>query len=36
MKAIMLMYDSLNRRFLPPYGNREVHAPTLDGWPSER
>ena len=29
MKAIMLMYDSLNRRFLPPYGNREVYAPNF-------
>ena len=29
MKAIMLMYDSLNRRFLPPHGNREVHAPSF-------
>lgn len=27
MKAIMLMYDTLNRRFLPPYGNTEVQAP---------
>ncbi len=29
MKAIMLMYDSLNRRFLPPYGDQEVHAPNF-------
>ncbi len=29
MKAIMLMYDTLNRRFLPPYGNTEVQAPNF-------
>lgn len=29
MKAIMVMYDSLNRRFLPPYGNQEVRAPNF-------
>ena len=27
MKAIMLMFDTLNRRFLPPYGGDWVHAP---------
>ena len=27
MKAIMLMYDTLNRRYLPPYGNTSVQAP---------
>ncbi|MFI9388057.1 sulfatase [Kutzneria sp. NPDC052558] len=27
MRAIMVMFDSLNRRFLPPYGNEWVHAP---------
>lgn len=29
MKAIMLMFDSLNRHFLPPYGNTWVHAPNF-------
>ncbi len=29
MKAIMLMFDSLNRRFLPPYGCDWVHAPNF-------
>jgi arylsulfatase A-like enzyme len=29
MKAIMLMFDSLNRRYLPPYGNAWVHAPNF-------
>jgi arylsulfatase A-like enzyme len=29
MKAIMVMYDSLNRRYLPPYGNAWVHAPNF-------
>jgi arylsulfatase A-like enzyme len=29
MKAIMLMYDSLNRRLLPPYGCDWVHAPNF-------
>lgn len=29
MKAIMVMYDSLNRRMLPPYGNDRVHAPNF-------
>jgi len=27
MKAIMVMFDSLNRHMLPPYGCRWVHAP---------
>lgn len=27
MKAILLLFDSLNRRFLPPYGCRDVKAP---------
>lgn len=27
MKAIMVMYDTLNRHFLPPYGNKWVEAP---------
>lgn len=29
MKAIMVMFDSLNRRMLPPYGNNWVHAPNF-------
>jgi len=29
MKAIMLMYDSLNRRMLAPYGCSWVHAPNF-------
>jgi arylsulfatase A-like enzyme len=29
MKAIMVMFDSLNRHFLPPYGNDWVHAPNF-------
>ena len=29
MKAILLMFDSLNRRMLPPYGCDWVHAPNF-------
>jgi arylsulfatase A-like enzyme len=29
MKAIMVMFDSLNRRLLPPYGNDWIHAPNF-------
>jgi arylsulfatase A-like enzyme len=29
MKAIMVMFDSLNRRFLPPYGADWTHAPNF-------
>lgn len=29
MKAIMVMFDSLNRHMLPPYGARDVHAPNF-------
>lgn len=29
MKAIMIMFDSLNRRMLPPYGCDWVHAPNF-------
>jgi arylsulfatase A-like enzyme len=29
MKAIMIMFDSLNRRMLPPYGCDFVHAPNF-------
>lgn len=30
MKAIMVMFDSLNRRYLPPYGQTRVLAPNFD------
>ncbi|CAN7707730.1 sulfatase [Neorhizobium sp. LjRoot104] len=30
MRAIVLMFDSLNRRLLPPYGDRTAHAPNFD------
>jgi arylsulfatase A-like enzyme len=30
MKAIMIMFDSLNRRYLPPYGCEWVHAPNFE------
>ncbi|MGC9347923.1 MAG: sulfatase [Anaerolineae bacterium] len=30
MKAIVLLFDSLNRHFLPPYGNTWVHAPNFE------
>ena len=30
MRAIMVLFDSLNRRFLPPYGNDWIHAPNFD------
>ncbi|MBN1201166.1 MAG: sulfatase [Anaerolineae bacterium] len=29
MKAIMVMFDSLNRHFLPPYGADGIHAPNF-------
>lgn len=29
MKAVMVMFDTLCRRFLPPYGNDVVHAPNF-------
>ena len=29
MKAIMVMFDSLNRQYLPPYGAEGVHAPNF-------
>ncbi|MBV1935621.1 sulfatase [Streptomyces sp. BV286] len=29
MKAIMVMFDSLNRRLLPPYGDDRTHAPNF-------
>lgn len=29
MKAIMVMFDSLNRRFLPPYGCQDIQAPNF-------
>lgn len=28
-RAVMVMYDSLNRRMLPPYGADQVHAPNF-------
>ena len=30
MKAIMVMFDSLNRHFLPPYGADGIHAPNFE------
>ncbi len=30
MKAILIMSDSLNRHYLPIYGNRWVHAPNIE------
>jgi arylsulfatase A-like enzyme len=30
MKAIMVMFDSLNRRMLPPYGCDWVKAPNFE------
>lgn len=30
MKTILLLFDSLNRRFLPPYGCKEVKAPGFE------
>lgn len=30
MKAIMVMFDTLNRRMLSPYGNDWVHTPNFD------
>lgn len=29
MRAVTIMYDSLNRRFLPPYGAGDIHAPNF-------
>ena len=29
MKAVMILFDSLNRNFLPPYGCDWVHAPNF-------
>ncbi|ACT03670.1 sulfatase [Paenibacillus sp. JDR-2] len=29
MKAIIVMFDSLNRHMLPPYGGKDVHAPNF-------
>ncbi|MFC9589590.1 hypothetical protein [Streptomyces sp. NPDC056944] len=29
MRAIMVMFDSLNRRMLPPYGGDRTHAPNF-------
>ena len=30
MKAVIVMFDSLNSRFLPCYGNNEVYAPNFE------
>ncbi|MFC9561700.1 sulfatase [Agromyces sp. NPDC056965] len=30
MKLVVVMFDTLNRQFLPPYGARDVHAPQFD------
>lgn len=30
MKAIMIMFDSLNRKYLPPYGNSWVQASNFE------
>lgn len=30
MKAILVMFDSLNRRYLPPYGCEWTHAPNFE------
>ncbi len=30
MKAIFVLFDTLNRRFLPPYGSQWVHAPNFE------
>ncbi len=30
MRAIVVMFDSLNRKMLPPYGAKEVHAPNFE------
>ncbi|UGS27028.1 sulfatase [Microbacterium resistens] len=29
MRAIMVMFDSMNRHMLPPYGSDEIHAPNF-------
>lgn len=30
MKAIVVMFDTLNRQFLPPYGAQGIHAPNFE------
>lgn len=30
MKAIMIMFDTLNRRYLPPNGCEDIHAPNFE------
>ncbi len=30
MKAVVIMYDSLNKRFLTPYGNKWMKTPNFD------
>ena len=31
MRAIVVMYDTLNRKFLPPYGAEGIQAPNFAG-----
>ncbi|MGJ3243825.1 MAG: sulfatase [Opitutales bacterium] len=35
MRCVLLMFDSLNRKFLPPYGAEGVHAPNFDRLAAE-
>lgn len=30
MKAIIILFDTLNKRYLPPYGNKDVIAPNFE------
>jgi len=30
VRAIMVMFDTLNRRYLPPYGAKGIHAPNFE------
>jgi len=30
MKAILIMFDTLNRQMLPPYGCKWIHAPNFE------
>lgn len=30
MKAILIMFDSLNRHYLPAYGNKDIYAPNFE------
>ena len=29
MRAVIVMFDSLNRHMLPPYGSDAIHAPNF-------